>query len=400
VGSNLSGVTIQEAYNLSHPAFELDPFEDSAIYFGREVLLSKVLDYAKMSKRQQKPLKLVIEGSWGFGKTHTLNHLVVNKYMRELADGVYVFLPDLSGKENPFEGFFYYVLRSLLKSGHLRQFSRAVRDRRDLAEVLKKEAGSFVYSAIYGLTNPELGAMVERWLTGERLLKSELKDSGLSEQMRTEEARELLSSLGQFSLEEKKKMLLLLLDEAHRLQNITKESPKFHEWSTEFKLLLDAHNKLGMVLAMGEREAPVTLLEMPEDRSRLGYRWETMKMLEDQNLEEFLSKLIRYVRDGWDIAKDAPNEPTKLIQDFVKQWNESQSEKTDAKFYPFTERAFRRLVDTLKRAAPRDLCKAIDDVTSLDEVVRRRIILESDVERIIAIVRELDKVRRPLKPGP
>ncbi|MEM2506505.1 MAG: hypothetical protein QXF61_05625 [Nitrososphaeria archaeon] len=392
----MNAQTVQKAYHLSRPCFELNPFEDAVVYFGREDLLQKLLNYVKMSSRQQKPLKLVLEGSWGFGKTHTLMHITVNQNFKDYMDCVYVLLPDLSGKESSFDGFFKHVIRALLKSGILKKLSRDVKSDRHLANELKETAGTFVYNAIFGLTDIDTGEIAERWLLGETLTKAERTPTGLSSNINSDEARDLLSAIGRYYTTKNGKMLTLLLDEAHRMQNITEDSPNIHDWSTHFKILLDATQcKLGLIFAMGERERPVTLLERPEDRSRLGYRWEVLPPLEGPTLETFLQNLIRYVRDGWNVSKNAPNDPNDLVIAAIKKWNsEHPTEPTDEQCYPFTINAFKKLITNIKRAAPRDICKAIDDVAAYDQCVDRGIITEADTTRIIEITRELEKVRR------
>jgi hypothetical protein len=392
----LNAQTVQQAYHLSRPCFELNPFEDAIVYFGREDLLQKLLNYVKISSRQQKPLKLVLEGSWGFGKTHTLMHIAVNQNFKEYMDCVYVLLPDLSGKENSFDGFFKHVIRALLKSNILKKLSRDIKTDRQLANDLKETAGTFIYNAVFGLTEIDTSEIVERWLLGETLTKAERTPTGLSSNITSDEARDLLSSIGKYYIIKHGKMLTLLLDEAHRIQNITEDSPNIHDWSTHFKILLDATQcKLGLIFALGERDRPVTLLERPEDRSRLGYRWENLPPLEGPTLESFLLNLIRYVRDSWNISQNAPNDPKESVITFINQWNtEHPTESTDKDHYPFTISAFNKLVNTVKRAAPRDICKAIDDVAAYDQCVSRGILTEADTTRIIEITRELEKVRR------
>jgi len=388
--------TQKEAYFLYRPCFELNPFEDGVIYFGRDVLLDRLEKYVKLSWRQDKGLKLVLEGSWGFGKTHTLSHIAVNPRFGNLMEGVYVHLYDLSGKESPYEGFFWHILKALLRTGHLRQYSKGVRSDRDQANLLKQTAGLFIYNAIYGLTDPDTGEIAERWLLGERLTRSDARGAGLSEGISDDEARELLACLGRYFWEVNKKMLVLLLDEAHRLQQITEDSSYYHMWSTDFKMLLEPRQRLGVMFAMGDRDRAVTLLEKPEDRSRLGYRWEKIAMFEGPSLAEFLKALIKYVRDGWNIKDRKPNAPSKEVLEFIKSWNAAHTaEPTDIDHYPFTVMAFEKLQNSLKKAAPRDLMKAIDDVAASDESVEREILTQADVDRIVEEVRQLEKSRQP-----
>src|SRR4051812_40799745 len=92
--------TMQSWFGLKeqHRDFSIQTDEDSRLFFARHELDEDLNRRLRRAFRTDSPLKMVLYGDWGVGKTHTMRHVqyVIENEQSYSALVVFVELPDIT----------------------------------------------------------------------------------------------------------------------------------------------------------------------------------------------------------------------------------------------------------------------------------------------------------------
>lgn len=396
--SNLGLVwgALKSTYDLKRENFGPNPATDCAIYFGRSEVRERIVEEIRSSFSQAICPKIVVQGGWGYGKTHTLYHL---KYLLENdATCVYVSLPDIDYHDDFINGFYRFLMDAMNSNNALEAIVRDVREKGVLSKYVEDQ---LLFSAFDGMIVSSLARRetYKNWLMGREISSADQKDTNLPKRidvLKPDACVEVLRCLGNMFLDTlrvlgKQSMLFFLVDEAHRLERISlrNKSKYYSDWYTAFKILVHDSYPVGMVFSVGYSVGAagafqIDLLQYPEIASRMGSRWIQLAPIPVPELESFITSVTSYSRDGWDMQKKTFNAPSQAVTKAVTAWNNAHSaEPTDIHAYPFTKRALQNILETLPRQpadfrSPRVICKLMNDLAAYSNCLKRRMVTQAD----------------------
>src|SRR5688572_4748929 len=94
--------TMQSWFGLKegHHDFSIQTDNDARLFFARHALNVELNRRLRRAFRTESPLKMVLYGAWGVGKTHTMRHVqyVIEREESYNASVVFVELPDITKK--------------------------------------------------------------------------------------------------------------------------------------------------------------------------------------------------------------------------------------------------------------------------------------------------------------
>jgi hypothetical protein len=306
---------------------------------------------------------MVLWGDWGYGKTHTLRHIeyVITSTSDYKGQCVFVELPDISAKST-FQVAHATLLDALglerAKTWMVQYQTRHQSKAQDLIQKATQSediARAFLTLVGYGASS----RVCWDWLRGVELNSSDAKSVGLSPVLdQSNQLVAVLRMLGRLSVEIDDRVLVLMIDEAAKLNPVSSADAQAH-WTNAFKILADRLTKeLGLVISISVKDVE----DMP-------------KMLLDEQIQTRFGKdhYIHLVAFGPDEAKDFtsllvqnwvdPVRSQSLLQQFPK---ETDGEKVSETSFPFTEAALQTFVEYATRNGgitnPRDLQSSLDTI--------------------------------------
>ncbi len=363
--------------------FSIENDTNADLLFARHDLDKQLSSILRRAFRTQNPPKLVLYGDWGVGKTHTLRHVeyVIKNTPEYPASTVFVELPDITAKSS-FQVAHAALLDALgfdiaktWMSQYQVKFQSAAFDRIQDQTQSGDIAKAFSTLPMYG----EAARTAWDWLRGLPLSAGEARSVGLAPSLEQSlHFVNVLRMFGALSREIDDKMLVLMLDEATKLQNVT-QGDAINHWLNAFKVLSDQQTKeVGVIVSLSFRDPD----EMPDPlqdqqvRSRFGESNYIMLVnLDEDATRDFVESLLK--------AWIEPSKAAALAKTYA-----SETDGEDLGSYPFTLPALGTFVTYACQdggvTTPRDVQKVLDDVCNLAIDENRHIISDQYMQHLMA----------------
>ena len=341
--------------------------EDAALIFCHDQILNtQILGSIEAAFAKGEPVKMLIYGDWGVGKTHLLYHI---KYWLNQHEGDYPVTPliieigDLK-KISRFDE----VVRPFLDRLGLEAVIQLVHSYRGIkpnvtqalvatgVSVQVAEAFSKLLLASPGSAPPQAVAMAFEYLKGRDLGRAAAA-AGLSEPLtQSQDLFDILKSLGEMHSSVHQRRLLFVADEATKLEDMDQDIATQQHWINVNKLIFDdANRSFGFIYTIAARrqaELPRVLFE-DQIRNRIGGNIFELQTLATNDVQTYLKKLIENFVDQ---AKVQALVDSGEIPAAAYNW--------DA--YPFTVPAKAEFIDYFNRtqddSKPRTISEKLNDV--------------------------------------
>ncbi len=364
---------IADKYGLSRDNFILDPIEDVDCFARDDIAVQDIAEGLDIDLVTGLAPKRLVWGPYGGGKTHMLM-----KTMRELEKltnikAFRIECPDLSRKSRFHDLYREGVMRSLGEAfviGLMEEVVQKVGFRRP-GELRAELTGWFgdeeVGKAAEQLYNPNFDRLkLWRWISGVGMSRADLDLLGQTQDLTQAEAArlaDLVVMLGRLLKRLRGHTLVLILDEMERLSTIGSEV--ITTFLSGFSHLVDPNQRQVSVLIGASAVLQDDIVEIFNGTSpvmsRLG---DDVKIeiaaLEDRDVEQFIEKLLRFVRKkDFDVAAA------------IETMHRSTNETLDATFYPFTKEAVEAMNSNLNTLTPRAITMQL--TRALGRAYRRRL---------------------------
>jgi KAP-like P-loop domain-containing protein len=355
--------------------------EDAGLIFCHDQILNnEILGSIEAAFAKKEPVKMLIYGDWGVGKTHLLYHI---QYWLKQNEADYPVTPliieigDLT-KVSRFDEVVRPFMDRLGLEGLIKlvhdyrgikpNVTQALRDANVSAQVA--EAFSKLLMASPGSAPPQAVVMAFDYLKGRNIGKAAAAH-GLSEPLsQSQDLFDVLRALGEMHLAAHQRRLLFVADEASKLEDVSQDIATEQHWLNVNKLIFaDENRSFGFIYTISARrtgDLPRVLFEV-QIRNRLGDNIFELKNLATNDVQTFLKKLIENFVD-------------KSAVEALVAANTIPSARYDWNAYPFTVSAKAEFVDYFNRtqeaSKPRDISKKLDAVAFVAGKQGKRLIDE------------------------
>jgi Cdc6-like AAA superfamily ATPase len=346
---------------LKRPSFTPTPGVDY-VYFVKESLRKDVVKEIKRSIVLGMSPRVLIEGKFGIGKTQLLLCVKNDLSADSPAYPVYFETPALHRRSRlhevmgkALEAIGQDFLMGLLE----RAFHEAKATATDFSSALGVSAETA--TAISVAIQNQLKYDLWKWIKGQKMSPLELRKLGLTAPMIPEDTLvSFLNAIGRLIKKFSGKSLVFLMDESEHLSPLIGDY--FSLFADGLRGLMDEGGSVGIVFAMSGNIEEVRIFSLPQILRRLSGRIDMPEYTLDQ-AEEFVSQAVEFAR------ADDYKERTKIA---AKNCDEKLSEK----FYPFSDKAVKVIVDKavakadaeqMKGLRPRDILFYMD--TPLGDVL-------------------------------
>ena len=235
--------------------FHVQTKRDYALFFARSNIDATIRRSIDEANRGHNPIKMVLFGDWGCGKTHTLRHIDYLLENTSVPKGfpVFIDLPDVMAKTRfneaqslmldavGFDKVREWVRQYNAKHSNAAQLIRAFTSSADVEKALLTMLG-------YG----DSAQIAWEWLRGKVLNANESRAVGLPPSLtQSHSLVSVLRMLGIMCREFDERRLTFLVDEADNLRNVT-DHDSINHWRQCLRSLADVDNEdCGIVIAGG-----------------------------------------------------------------------------------------------------------------------------------------------------
>jgi Cdc6-like AAA superfamily ATPase len=313
------------------------------------------------------PIKMMLYGDWGVGKTHAVNHIAWWLDTKKTEYPAYALIVELSDvtKKSRFDTLVRPFLDKLGLDGLIKLVHDYERSSGDhITDGLRKAGVSpHVVDALAKFLLARVGdTQPPNVLSSFEYLKGgaprNAGDIGLGPLLTTsDDFFNVLKAVGILYEQSNKLKLVFVCDEAAKLDEVDRDDGARGHWTGVNRLIFDDNNDaFGFIYTMSGKSDRDLALVLTDNqiRSRLGEaNLIELRNLEENDVETFLRNLLDAFVDKECVSK--------LIES-------DQINKSDyaPECYPFTKGAFQEFVDYWaqngERAKPRDICEMMNDV--------------------------------------
>jgi Cdc6-like AAA superfamily ATPase len=356
--------TMQEWFALKaeHQDFTIQNDTDAELFFARAELDKELQLILRRSFRTETPPKMVLYGDWGVGKTHTMRHIEYEINRGSFpATVVFVELPDITAKSTfqvAHSAFLDALGREQASEWILEFQTKHGPDSKDLIRE-HTQSGDIATAFANMLAVGEGGRIAWDWLRGMSLSATDARLAGLPPSLeQSNQLVRVLQMFGRFAREVKDSLLVLMLDEATKLDSVT-NADAVHHWQNAFKLLADAQSKeVGLIVSASwvDPDDMAIPLSNPQVMSRFGEpNYIPLPNLDEEATREFVQRLL----EEWsDSARRGA-----VIEEHE---GERDSEELTDVSYPFTVNALEVVVAYACRrdgfSTPRDIQETVNNM--------------------------------------
>lgn len=359
--------TMQSWFGLKeqHNDFSIQTEIDRRLFFARHELDVELKRRLNRAFRTGNPPKMVLYGDWGVGKTHTMRHLQFEIEEQPAYSAVVVFveLPDIT-KRATFQVAHAALLDAFgidrAKSWLLHYQTKHQADAREqIQEFTQSGDIAIAFSNILGFG--EASRIAWDWLRGLKLSATDARMASLPPALeQSGHFVKVLQMFGKLAREVEDAMLVFMLDEATKLDNVS-DSDSLGHWRNSFKLLADDSTKeVGLVLSISviDTNDMAEPLHDQQVMSRFGQsNYVRLSNLSEEETRDFISDLVEEWVD--DSSREA------LTQGHA---HEADGEELTRRSFPFTTDGlslaarYAAYRDGAGYTTPRDIQKTLDDL--------------------------------------
>jgi Cdc6-like AAA superfamily ATPase len=358
--------------------FKPNVVKDSKLTFCHNHLVTdEILGSLERRFASNEPVKMLIYGDWGVGKTHTINHIcwwLDQNKVDYPARPVYIEIGDIT-KSTRFDSLVRQFLDGLglpllitLVHDYLKLHSNVSKALEDggVSPHVASAMGKLLLVAP-GETPPPMVLQAFEYLKG-RKPAGAATQMGFGQQLTdSTDLYNVLLAVGQMYLETKKHRLLFIADEAAKLEAVDGDDASRGHWVNVNKLILDdANGTFGFIYTISgrRRNLPQALFE-PQLQNRLGENAFEMKNLQPADVGDFLQNLVNEFVDRGKVEAAAA---AGIIPAADYNWSD----------YPFTAAGKSEFIDYFRRtqenSKPRDISAKLNDVAFIAAKSDKRLI--------------------------
>ena len=350
---------------------------DSRLVFCHDHLLHDEIETSiQLRFAANEPVKMLLLGDWGVGKTHAVNHIkwwLEDNKTDYPAFPVVIEIGDID-RTSHFDALVRPFLKKLgldfvvdLVHGYKQQNPNLVQSLRD-SGIQPSVADAFAkfLLAMPGDTPPPNVKDSFEYLQGNKLT-GEAARMGLGQQLTDSADFYVLLGIGEMHRVVRGNRIIFIADEAAKLETVDATDATRAHWVNANKLILDDNNTtFGFIYTISARrdQLPAALYE-DQLRNRLGDNVHELQNLAPADVGSFVTRLVQEFVD-----EDAVNA-------LVASGNIAASDFQWAN-YPFTSTGRAEFVDYFNRsqedAKPRDICSKLDDVAFVAAKMEKRLI--------------------------
>lgn len=378
--------TIKEWFCLadSRDNFKLKVREDaSLILCHNDEIDNQIIGSIERRFAANEPIKMLIYGDWGVGKTHTANHIdwwLRQNHEQYPAKALMIEVGDLERKSR-----FDVLVRPFLEALGVQTLIELASNYQKLkgnTPKALKEAGISDYVAstiskfniaVPGETPPQVVMDAFQILQG-RKPGSGFASNNLGIQLiESKDFFNVLSAVGEMYRAVNNHRLVFIADEAARLDEVSNDEATLAHWiAVNRDIFDDKNNTFGFIYTLaGKSNRLPQALWNPQIQNRIGQNAFELRTLAKTDVEKFLSGLI-------DVVVDKARQNT-----LVTGGDIDPSAYTPAA-YPFTQAARARFIDFFQRsqenAKPRDISDRLDLLAFIAIKSKKRLIDEPCLE--------------------
>ena len=353
------------------------PADANLVFCHNQLINDDILNSIQMRFATNKPIKMLIFGDWGVGKTHLMHHIrwwLEQHHADYPAHPVLIEIGDITKKSR-----FNEIVRPFLDAMGLDFLVQLVHDYRgiqpNVSQALRThgisshvaEAFNKILLSSPGQAPVDLVVQAFEYLKGRKV--SGQASAGLSQPLdQSQDFVDVLNSIGEMYRVVHHYRILFIADEAARLENVEADEATQSHWVNANKLVFGAgNNSFGFIYTVSgkqQRDLPRAIWD-PQIQNRLGDNSFSLDTLATNDVETYLSNLITEFID-W-------NKVQTLIDDGT-----IPSDSYARESYPFTADAKAHFLDyfgrTQENAKPRDISTKLDEVAFLAGKQNKRLI--------------------------
>ena len=354
------------------------------VFCHQDLFNDEILNSIQSRFATNEPVKMLILGDWGVGKTHGVNHIcwwLDENNSDYPAYHVVIEVGDVSRSSR-----FDVLVRPFLQKMGLDFIIDIVHGYKQInpnlvraliqasVSPLVAEAFSKFLLATPGDTPPQNVRDSFEYLKGHKLT-GEAARMGLGQQLtESTDLYSVLLAVGEMYRAVHSHRIIFIADEAAKLETVDTDDATRAHWINANKLILDENNNaFGFVYTISARrdQLPASLYEH-QLRNRLGDNVFEIKNLAPQDVGVFLTALVDEFVDR---AKVETLVAAGEIVAAAYRWED----------YPFESSAHEQFIDHFNRtqedAKPRDICSKLTDVAFIAAKLNKRLIDEECLRR-------------------
>jgi hypothetical protein len=340
------------------------PKDAHLVFCHDDIIKDKIITGVEMRFATKKPIKMLIYGDWGVGKTHLMYH--IRWWLQQNQDDypaypVIIEIGDITKKSR-----FDDIVRPFLDALGLDFLINLVHDYRgkepNVAKGLRdKGIASHIAEAFNKILlsspgQPPVDLVVHsfEFLKGRKIPGQ--ATMGLSQPLdQSQELYQVLLAIGEmYRTVNDGRRILFVADEAAKLENVDADEATQYHWVTANKFIFDDQNSsFGFIYTVSgkqEKHLPRAIWD-PQIQNRLGKHAYRLDTLATNDVDSYLAKLLNEFID-WDRVQSLVNSGT------------IDPAAYDRNSYPFAVDARVRFLDHFNRnlqdAKPRDISQSLD----------------------------------------
>jgi hypothetical protein len=356
------------------------PSDCNLVFCHEEQLQDQILTKIEMRYAANEPIKMLIYGDWGVGKTHTAHHIMWWLDQHEASFPAYPVMIEL-GDIEPKSRFDVIIRPFLDKLGtdflvelthaYLAKSSNVVRalQKAGIPEYVATIIGK-LNMATPGMTPPPVVPEAINVLKGKKP-QAAAAGMGLSDRL-TESAEfyAVLAAIGHMYREVHNKRMLFIADEAAKLDEVSNhEATEAHWIASNRNIFDDSNDVFGFIYTLsGKADRLPRAIWDSQIQNRIGAHTVELQPLAAQDVGGFLTKLRDEFVDQ------------RAVEALVAS-GDIASEEYDWGSYPFTSQARAEFVDFFDRSQqnskPRDISDRLNTLGFLAMKAKKRLIDEA-----------------------
>jgi len=339
------------------------PKDAHLVFCHDDIIKNKIITGIEMRFATRKPIKMLIYGDWGVGKTHLMYHIrwwLQQNKADYPAYPVIIEIGDITKKSR-----FDDIVRPFLDAlgldflinlvhqyrGKEPNVAKGLRDRGIASHIA--EAFNKILLSSPGQPAVDLVVHSFEFLKGRKIAGQ--ATMGLSQPLdQSQDLYQVLLAIGEMYLTVNGERILFVADEAAKLENVDADEATQYHWVTANKLIFDdQNNSFGFIYTVTgkqEKQLPRAIWD-PQIQNRLGKHAYRLDTLATGDVDSYLTKLLNEFIE-WD-----------KVQSLVDSGTINSAEY-DRQSYPFTAEARLRFLDHFNRnqedAKPRDISGSLD----------------------------------------